>query len=293
MKCSQLLDFSVRALRAQLQHVPQKQQLIKLSEAFARISRSEKGELMACDTRSADHHAKWPNAYRERRFRTLLAILIASLVGPPILLGFGMSAGWFDGLISMLVLAGIFSLCFERQQRVFALLLGIPSLLLSIGGYAVPGAISTFVLLIGHLCQVFFFFGAAVVIVKSMFGSRLLTFDSIAGAVCGYLFLGLGWAVSYSIIDSAWPGSFELSPSLAALDEPASTPRQVLTYFSFVTLTTVGYGDVVPASQATRTFAWIEALTGQFYLAVIVAGLVSMLAAKSRRSVAVEEDDLP
>ena len=56
--------------------------------------------------------------------------------------------------------------------------------------------------------------------------------------------------------------------------------QQVLTYYSFVTLTTVGYGDVTPVSPMTRTFAWIEAITGQFYLAIIVAGLVSVLASK-------------
>jgi hypothetical protein len=57
----------------------------------------------------------------------------------------------------------------------------------------------------------------------------------------------------------------------------------VLTYYSFVTLTTVGYGDINPVSPATRTLAWMEAVTGQFYLAVIVAGLVSLLAAKGQR----------
>jgi uncharacterized membrane protein len=58
----------------------------------------------------------------------------------------------------------------------------------------------------------------------------------------------------------------------------------VLTYYSFVTLTTVGYGDISPVSPATRTLAWMEAITGQFYLAVIVAGLVSVLAAKGKRA---------
>jgi hypothetical protein len=54
-----------------------------------------------------------------------------------------------------------------------------------------------------------------------------------------------------------------------------------LTYYSFVTLTTVGYGDVTPISPTARTFAWIEAMSGQFYLAVVVAGLVSMIVANT------------
>ena len=56
-----------------------------------------------------------------------------------------------------------------------------------------------------------------------------------------------------------------------------------MTYYSFVTLTTVGYGDISPVSPATRTLAWVEAITGQFYLAVIVAGLVSVMVAKGKQ----------
>jgi hypothetical protein len=52
--------------------------------------------------------------------------------------------------------------------------------------------------------------------------------------------------------------------------------RGVLSYYSFITLATVGYGDVTPATALARTLAWIEAITGQFYLAVLVAGLVGI-----------------
>ena len=136
-------------------------------------------------------------------------------------------------------------------------------------------------LLTGHLCEVLFFFGSAVLIVKSLFGPAALSSDSILGAICGYLFLGLGWAVIYSMIELVQPGSFSISQTLSLLETSGRPPSDVLTYYSFVTLTTVGYGDVVPATPATRTCAWIEAISGQFYLAVIVAGLVSMLATRN------------
>src|SRR5204862_208839 len=80
--------------------------------------------------------------YSERRFGVLLVILAALLAGPPILLGFGLSAAWFDGLTALLLVAAILSLCFERQQRLFALLLGTPTVLLSLGGHALPGEAS-------------------------------------------------------------------------------------------------------------------------------------------------------
>jgi hypothetical protein len=222
----------------------------------------------------------WRQAFSQRRFTVLLIILLVLLAGPPILFGFGLSAGWFDVITSLLMLAAILSLCFERHQRLFALLLGIPTILLTLGGHALPEEASIGVLFAGHLCAILFCFGAAMQIVKWLFSARNLTFDSVLGATCGYLFLGLGWAVLYSMVEAIHPGSFEIGALLTTGgDQPRPLP-QVLTYFSFVTLSTVGYGDITPVSPATRTFAWLEAITGQFYLAVIVAGLVSMLVAK-------------
>jgi hypothetical protein len=225
----------------------------------------------------------WRRTYSERRFGVLLIVLAVLQAGPPVLFDFGMSAAWFDGLMALLLVAAILSLCFERHQRLFALLLGIPTVLLSVGGHALPGEAGVPVLFVGNLCEVLFLFGASVLIVKSLFSAATLKFDSILGAVCGYLFLGLGWAVLYSMIEGLRPGSFEISPKLVAGGELARPLPHVLTYFSFVTLTTVGYGDISPVSPATRTLAWMEAITGQFYLAVIVAGLVSLLVAKGNR----------
>jgi hypothetical protein len=62
----------------------------------------------------------------------------------------------------------------------------------------------------------------------------------------------------------------------------------LFTYYSFVTLTTVGYGDVTPISTPARTCAWLEALTGQFYLAVLVAGLVGALLSQKAESTETE-----
>jgi hypothetical protein len=225
----------------------------------------------------------WRRAYGPRRFGVLLVLLVALLAGPPVLVGFGLSPAWFDGLTALLIIAAVLSLCFERHQRLFAVLLGIPTALLSVGGHALPGDVSVSVLFAGHLCEVLFLLGASVLIVRALFSAPALTFDSILGTVCGYLLLGLGWAVLYSTIEGFRPGSFEVSPRLVTGGEVARPLPHVLTYFSFVTLTTVGYGDISPVSPAARTLSWMEAVTGQFYLAVIVAGLVSVLVAKGRR----------
>src|SRR6516164_9148771 len=169
---------------------------------------------MARDEPQKAQEGAWRRAYSARRFGVLLVILVALLAGPPVLLGFGLSALWFDGLMALLLVAAIVSLCFERRQWLFALLLGAPTVLLSLGGHALPGEASAPVLLAGHLCEVLFLFGASVLIVRSLFTAPTLKFDSILGDVCGYLFVGLAWAVLYAIIEGFRPGSFQISPKL-------------------------------------------------------------------------------
>jgi hypothetical protein len=232
---------------------------------------------MAADAPHNSLDTNWWQCYCRRRFRVLLVILLALLAGPQVFLGFGLSQGWFEGLMSLLMLAVIVSLCVESRQRSFAILLGLPAILLPILGQTLPAASGRGTMACGHLCQAIFLFSSAGLIVKSLFNADALSSDSIFGAICGYLFLGLGWAVLYLLIEGFRPNSFAVSPALLSADDPSRLEPSVLSYYSFVTLTTVGYGDVTPVSAITRTLAWIEAMTGQFYLAVVVAGLVSMI----------------
>jgi hypothetical protein len=95
----------------------------------------------------------------------------------------------------------------------------------------------------------------------------------IQGAVAAYLLFGLTWAAAYQLVAALAPGAFASAQPLAVQD-----PR-VWTYYSFVTLTTMGYGDVTPVHPAARSLALMEALTGQLYPAVLLARLVSLHAA--------------
>ena len=239
---------------------------------------------MSAEQQSTLPQGRLLRVFRERRFGMLLAFLIVSLAGPPVLFGFGFSGQWLDALMSLLTLAAICSLCFEPRQRFFALLCGTPALIFSLGGQVVTGATGEVVQVVGQLCEMVFFFGAAGLVVKALFNRLSMSFDSVMGAACGYLFVGLGWAVCYALIERFQPQSFKLSESLSALGDRSQTLPHVLTYYSFVTLTTVGYGDVTPISPAARTLAWMEAITGQFYLGVIVAGLVSIIVANNSRT---------
>lgn len=103
--------------------------------------------------------------------------------------------------------------------------------------------------------------------------------NRLIGAVCIYLLLGVIWALVYSLVDLADPASF------AGID--ASTRAgwdSGWIYFSFVTLTTLGYGDITPVTATARSLAYTEAIAGQFYIAVLVAGLVGAYISDHQKS---------
>ena len=104
--------------------------------------------------------------------------------------------------------------------------------------------------------------------------------NRIVGAICIYLLLGVMWSIAYGMIEFSQPGSF------TGLTESVSPAWNTdLVYYSFVTITTLGYGDITPLSQTARSLSFAEAIVGQFYIAVLVAGLVSAyISAKHEKS---------
>ncbi len=100
--------------------------------------------------------------------------------------------------------------------------------------------------------------------------AKRIDLQVIYGTLCLYLILGLLWGALYSLLHELSPGSF----SGALLDPPNESLLTTFNYFSMVTLTTLGYGDITPQSHAAGALCQIEAITGQFYIAVVVAWLV-------------------
>lgn len=96
--------------------------------------------------------------------------------------------------------------------------------------------------------------------------------NRLVGAVCVYLLLGVIWAVAYTILEMISPESFGGFTPLQGRGWDSEW-----LYFSFVTMTTLGYGDILPVSATARALAYMQAVFGQLYVAILVAGLVSAL----------------
>jgi hypothetical protein len=96
--------------------------------------------------------------------------------------------------------------------------------------------------------------------------------DRIVGAICVYILIGLAWASLYETLDGVAPGSFRFPIDTAWTVQSALRYR----YFSFVTLATLGYGDVTPVTVVAGTLASMEAIIGQLYIGITVARLVAL-----------------
>lgn len=106
-----------------------------------------------------------------------------------------------------------------------------------------------------------------------------VTVYRVIGGIAGYLLIGMTWAFAYQLLVEQVPNAIQFE---APLGHSFSRQPNDLIYFSFITLTTVGYGDVRPIHPVVRSLAVAEALVGQLYLAILIGSLVGMaLQAKS------------
>jgi len=137
----------------------------------------------------------------------------------------------------------------------------------------------------GKLLIAVFLTYVAILILRSVLRATEIDVEVILGALCVYLLFALVWGVAYQIVALRDPSAFSIP---AALLEGAANPEQAtgaaLQYFSFVTITTLGYGDIQPVASLARSLAITEALFGQIYLVTLIARLVSMTSDRSRET---------
>lgn len=123
------------------------------------------------------------------------------------------------------------------------------------------------------------FYGVVVaLLLRYIVKAKRVTADILFGSVCVYLLVGMMFSMLYVFLDIVNPASFAVSTVVAGAGSPS---EGAFTYYSFVTLTTLGYGDIVPVSGYARTFAFLEAATGTLYVAILISRLVSMYITQS------------
>ncbi len=211
----------------------------------------------------------------------LLVSLLLSLLIVPLLENF--FAGRFFilfALTSIFLLATLTARSWLRSVAVALLVIALPTAWATLYIDSKP-------LFVAHclLGSAFFWYAGGVVVYNAIRPLEV-TFDSVFGAISAYLLIGLGWALAYWGIHALSPDAFAFDAAAAPLhpeDARHMTEFSHYVYYSFVTMSTVGFGDIIPTGRITRTLSWMQSITGQFYVAVVIAWLVSALPRPGRK----------
>jgi len=216
------------------------------------------------------------------RFGIVLLLLLATFI----FLASGPSGDWVAVVAVVLqgatLLAAFSAAGVRRGLRhltvaVVLIALVSASTAIFIGGRDISGSL--------FLLNLLFVAGAPVVIVYSLVRRRVIDFRTVLGAVCVYILLGMMWAFAFAAI-----GTFDSQPFFA--QEAHATVADYL-YFSFTTITTVGYGDLTAAQSLGRALAVLAALIGQLYLVTVIALLISNLGRRGRAAQSRDSSDGP
>ncbi len=219
--------------------------------------------------------AHWIDRYANMNYIFMLGAMISIFAVAP----FAGFSRWINALLNLsilLVMASALVACVKKPRLFYA----------AAGLWLIAQAFS-YTGIIGDMASAYatgnglrFVFLSVVigVIFANVLRSDAVTLNTIFGASCIYMLMGLAWASIFSLLDWAFPGSFTVPHDAASwTDRFGPMPRQAqLIYFSMITLTTVGYGDIAPLSSAARFLAVIEAIIGQLFLVTIIARLVSL-----------------
>jgi voltage-gated potassium channel len=219
------------------------------------------------------------------RFKLLLATLaMAILVGPVLLDSVAETAPDLGRhvvfvLTLCMLLAGTVVVRGEHGSMVFTLILVAASVVVeAIAAYAWPRELALY----NHGLRILFLAYIIVEVLKRLFHPETVTYDTLCASLCVYLLIGLLWMNLYVIVETHMPGSIALTDPAGQAAPSGEVERTVrMLYFSFTTLTSVGYGDIVPRTNLARMLAITEALVGQCYLLVMVSRMVGLHVAQA------------
>jgi voltage-gated potassium channel len=218
---------------------------------------------------------------RNYKHLLLLAAILLALVTQPLVVHESVRSKMAYDLLIAAIAVGVLVVVFEaRWARRVASVLAVPALVLTFGFYVVSGLPGVGISVAYHVSIVLFAGFAVVMIVRDTFQLHAIGFDDIVGAFCGYLLLGVVWGSLYVLVEVLAPGSFAVSPDIRWQLDDLHLRRALFNYLSFATMASLGYNDVTAIAPVANTLTWLEVMTAQFYLAVVIAQIVGMKLAR-------------
>ncbi len=240
-----------------------------------------------------------------RRHSAVLVALVTLLAVRPLLgaSGSGVGAVVFSIALLVLMVVSLYTiqvddlvgerrtLVAQRNKRsMIGWALAVPA---TVDRVAVMFAPNRSLILAGAICWLLLFAFITLSELRSLLKQKEVTGETISMSISVYLLLGLTWGLLYIAINHLQPQAFSFGTSTASGPLAEQQLFPVLVYFSLTTLATIGYGDITPVTLQARYAAVAEGITGQFYLAILVARLVGIYMSRSLSSDARNRTEVP
>jgi hypothetical protein len=232
--------------------------------------------------------------FRRRRHTSLLIAIVAAFAARPLIGDTGAGPAVFSLALLLLMLVALYTIQIDdlvgertalaaqrRRRSLVGWALLVPALAERVAIMFFP---SRGLLLLSSAWWMVFFSFVTWSQLRSVLRQREVTNETLSMSISVYLLIGLTWGVLYILIFMLQPGAFSLGASTDSTTVSAGNYQHlfpIFIYFSLTTLATIGYGDITPLSLQSRYAAVAEGITGQLYLAILVARLVGMHMSRS------------
>jgi hypothetical protein len=213
--------------------------------------------------------------YAAHRYAIVFYSLLLTLCAAPLLEALQLDARLLLLFVAMNLLAAAFGVNPGRGRRVLLAFVGIALALRVVSEFTTGTALGSAALILWALLAVV----ATASTVRFAMRSEDVSLEHLYAALSGYVLAGVFFGVLYAALEKAWPGSL-MGAGVVVVS--GGLPISSAIYFSFVTLATLGYGDIVPGTELTRGLAIFEAVGAQIYIAVMIARLVTLYAQRKR-----------
>ncbi|MEQ9209219.1 MAG: potassium channel family protein [Pseudomonadales bacterium] len=202
-------------------------------------------------------------------FEVLLILLVASLIVPAYMTPGPVRAASSSLLLSFTLISSLYLVVYQLRELYIGIGLMIPCLLTLWWHPPLPEPWNYNA---GYLLYIVFILYITLHIGRYLLETDEIDTDMVLAAISVYFLIGLLWAFIYVTIETSTPGSFSLPPNSSE-----GPTYSLFVYFSYVTLTTLGYGEMTPVSEVAQSWSIMESIAGQLYLTIVIARMIGLI----------------
>lgn len=218
----------------------------------------------------------WPIVKLLGKQRYLLGSLLGLLLVFPMVTNQQFQRPILSAMLTLIIITGPLSLAARRDQFLIAMVLALIMWIPGWIDFLIEGTLSGWIASFG--AAAFFGYLSVLLFRDHLIDVSSVTNTTILAAINAYLCIGLMFAFMYANVALAFPGAF----SGTFMDEPIRQQMEGFIYYSFVTMTTLGYGDITPNTILAGTLAYSQAVVGQLYVALTIARIVGISVSQQR-----------